>query len=345
MGRRAIDLTNPDSFIQCKICGERLRTLRHHLISKHNMTAAQYRDQYNAPTSCKLSLEKRSHISKTKCIKALEKKLGGKEGMRQQAARAREGITEDGRKRSQLAMVQARLASGRWSQQAQRAAAKRYSDPEEKAKARENMLKAQQIGADKKRIDFPDRPCAHCKTMMKITAPYKYKKFCSVSCKMKYWHAHLTEEQQDAIRSNLDKYSGMADPIFYDGIWYKSRLEVQFAKLMNELNIEFQYEPKSFKYEGSTYGYLVDFYLPSIDVYVETKSNFWLGVGIRKLDRKQIDINRRKFEAVVSAGENLVLIMEKSFRKFKRSLRGKPQLLKSLLYKYDGLQAFSVTYC
>lgn len=93
MGRRPIDENNPNTYVTCHLCGMKARTVSTAHLKTHNTTREEYKRAYpNSPLRSVESQRKRSEISKTVCIKALQKKLGGKEGMRKNIERARQKI-------------------------------------------------------------------------------------------------------------------------------------------------------------------------------------------------------------------------------------------------------------
>jgi hypothetical protein len=57
---------------------------------------------------------------------------------------------------------------------------------------------------------------------------------------------------------------------YYNGYRFRSRLEARWAVLFDTLGIPYQYEPQGFQLSDGTY-YLPDFYLPTLDVWVEVK--------------------------------------------------------------------------
>lgn len=57
---------------------------------------------------------------------------------------------------------------------------------------------------------------------------------------------------------------------YYNGYWYRSRLEARWAVFFDAAGIKYVYEPEGFVgFDGSKY--LPDFYLPVEDIYVEVK--------------------------------------------------------------------------
>lgn len=67
--------------------------------------------------------------------------------------------------------------------------------------------------------------------------------------------------------------SGRVKLIDYNGIKLKGNWEVEVAKWLDELNIKWEHETKMFKYiwNDTQHIYFPDFYLPSLDIYIEVK--------------------------------------------------------------------------
>lgn len=67
-----------------------------------------------------------------------------------------------------------------------------------------------------------------------------------------------------------------------DGIWMRSTYETRFAVAMNQMNVEWKYEPRWFELPGNKL-YLPDFFIPSLDLYVEIKG-WWRDDAKEKFD-------------------------------------------------------------
>jgi predicted nuclease of restriction endonuclease-like RecB superfamily len=64
--------------------------------------------------------------------------------------------------------------------------------------------------------------------------------------------------------------------------WMRSTYEARFANMLSLLNLAWEYEPKYFPvHDGKTY--LPDFYVPSLDLYVEIKG-WWRDDAKEKFD-------------------------------------------------------------
>jgi hypothetical protein len=80
---------------------------------------------------------------------------------------------------------------------------------------------------------------------------------------------HSEEVQRKSIRGNK-KYKR----IYAYGKCFRSKLEYRFATALNYYNIDWQYEPISFKIESINARYYPDFYLPKYNLWIETKG-YW----------------------------------------------------------------------
>ena len=56
----------------------------------------------------------------------------------------------------------------------------------------------------------------------------------------------------------------------YRGVWFRSKLEAQWAKFFDSVGIDWAYEPEGYTFHDGTQ-YLPDFYLPESDSYFEVK--------------------------------------------------------------------------
>lgn len=72
---------------------------------------------------------------------------------------------------------------------------------------------------------------------------------------------------------------------FYNGNYFRSRLEARWAYFFDLIDLKYQYEPKGFKHNGNFY--LPDFFLPNCflrkfarQVYIEIKPESYFGEGI-----------------------------------------------------------------
>lgn len=65
---------------------------------------------------------------------------------------------------------------------------------------------------------------------------------------------------------------------YYDGHWFRSRLEARWAVFFNSGLIKYDYEPEGFTLSDGTC-YLPDFYLPDYDIYVEVKRDTEDGIA------------------------------------------------------------------
>ncbi len=88
-------------------------------------------------------------------------------------------------------------------------------------------------------------------------------KYCSVSCLMKVIGSRPTSPRaaraKAGIRIDIDPK-----------IYFFSRWEANYARLLNRLGIKWIFQPKTFRLKAQNY--TPDFYLPSEDTYVEIKN-------------------------------------------------------------------------
>lgn len=114
------------------------------------------------------------------------------------------------------------------------------------------------------------------------------KRFCNKKCSskqnnkssaLKFWRGKDSYNQK--YRLSIQNYNGCKWFDFIDSRGNKHRCqgiyELAFAKKLNELNIEFITHPKGIKYinDKETY-YFPDFFIPSKNLYVDTKAKYYL---------------------------------------------------------------------
>lgn len=96
------------------------------------------------------------------------------------------------------------------------------------------------------------------------------------------------------------------------GHFVRSTWEANFARILNYLGIEYQYEPRRFDINGIT-TYTPDFYIPSLDLWIEIKG--W-DVNLSKLKRKAV----RKLYGI-----KLFILKDTLYDKLKRMYHAKIQ--------------------
>lgn len=129
-----------------------------------------------------------------------------------------------------------------------------------------------------------------------ISLRYGYKKVCNYSC--------------NSMMCNKLGYSKPKKQI-YKGIKLRSILELRFAQVLDENNIEWQYEPETFivNYtvdDKTRRRYTPDFYLPQQDVWIEIKPTRFITDWLLGL--------KDKFEEVT--GNKLYILNKKCFTSF-----------------------------
>ena len=115
--------------------------------------------------------------------------------------------------------------------------------------------------------------CANpkCKKVFLIERWMK-RKYCSNQCTMAVVGGKPTSPKaargKAGIRKDISKT-----------IYFYSRWEANFARLLNYLGIEWVYEPKTF--DLGSQNYTPDFYLPKFNTYIEVKNFLWKYSRIR----------------------------------------------------------------
>jgi hypothetical protein len=98
------------------------------------------------------------------------------------------------------------------------------------------------------------------------------RKYCSNQCAMTITGGKPTSPRASRGKAGIRKdISGK--------IYFYSRWEANFARLLNYLKIKWEYEPKTF--DLGSQNYTPDFYLPKFDTYVEIKNFMWKYSKIR----------------------------------------------------------------
>lgn len=69
---------------------------------------------------------------------------------------------------------------------------------------------------------------------------------------------------------------------YYDGYRFRSRLEARWAVFFNNISLEYEYEMDGFEMEGLCY--LPDFYIPSLDRWLEIKGQMLTVSEIQKCE-------------------------------------------------------------
>jgi hypothetical protein len=122
---------------------------------------------------------------------------------------------------------------------------------------------------------------------------YRLRKYCSNGCAMAVIGGKPTSPKASKGKGGIRKDIS-------DTIYFYSRWEANFARLMSYLNIEWEYEPKTF--DLKTQNYTPDFYLPEANVYIEIKNFLW----------KYSKIRDKKFRELYP-NTNLILLLKESY--------------------------------
>lgn len=125
------------------------------------------------------------------------------------------------------------------------------------------------------KVPRPERVCLNpkCgKIFIAVEWAGRKRKFCSVKCSMAVIGGKATSPKAARGKAGIRKDIS-------DTIYFYSRWEANFARLMDYLKIEWQYQPIVF--DLKTQNYTPDFYLPSISIYIEVKNFLWKYSRIR----------------------------------------------------------------
>jgi len=121
-------------------------------------------------------------------------------------------------------------------------------------------------------------------------------KFCSKKCHTIYQRKH-PKKGKKAYRFGKVSH---AKYINYKGIWFHSTWESKFAKFLDDKNVKWQYEYKTFDLGNTTY--TPDFYLPEIGIYIEVKG-YW-----REDAKKKFKMFKKKYR------DNIMVLDEKKLK-------------------------------
>lgn len=113
-----------------------------------------------------------------------------------------------------------------------------------------------------KKIPLEKIKCAKCNKLF-FGEQWKHRKFCSNKCAMSIIGGKPTSPK--AARG----VSGIREDISKE-IYFYSRWEANFARLLNFLGIRWLHQPQIFDLGG--HNYTPDFYLPDYDVWIEIKN-------------------------------------------------------------------------
>lgn len=99
---------------------------------------------------------------------------------------------------------------------------------------------------------------------------------------------------------------------YYDGYRFRSRLEARWAVFFNQINLEYEYELDGFEMDGVCY--LPDFYIPSLDRWIEIKGQPLAISEIEKCEEfcRRKDNENIKFSILIGAPKPL-MVREENF--------------------------------
>ncbi len=123
---------------------------------------------------------------------------------------------------------------------------------------------------------------------------WRPKKFCGRTCSIKFTGSKPTSPRAARAKAGTRKDLG--------NFYFYSRWEANFARVLNFLNIEWKFQPKTFDLRGKKY--TPDFYLPEYGLYIEIKN--YLSEFSEERDRR--------FRKIYPE-ENLSLLLKKDYIK------------------------------
>lgn len=105
-----------------------------------------------------------------------------------------------------------------------------------------------------------------------LAEQYRNRKYCSNACAMIITGGRPTSPKASKGKGGIRKdISGE--------IYFYSRWEANYARLLNYLKVKWEYAPKTF--DLGTQNYTPDFYLPESNLYIEVKNFMWKYSKIR----------------------------------------------------------------
>ncbi len=95
---------------------------------------------------------------------------------------------------------------------------------------------------------------------------WRKRKFCSMNCAMAVIGGKPTSHKASRGKAGIRKDIS-------ETIYFHSRWEANYARVLNYLGMKWEYEPKTF--DLGTQNYTPDFYLPVTNEYIEVKNFLW----------------------------------------------------------------------
>jgi len=135
--------------------------------------------------------------------------------------------------------------------------------PEVKLKISESVKRSPYHYTAKGKIIVPRliNNCLNCNKEF-ATPRYQNHKYCSVKCSIGDIGSRPTSPKAARAKAGIR-------PDIDSNLYFFSRWEANFARMLNLLKVEWQFQPKTFKLK--TQRYTPDFYLPHENAYIEIK--------------------------------------------------------------------------
>lgn len=144
-------------------------------------------------------------------------------------------------------------------------------------------LKAHPIKRKQRKVTYIEFECKQCKIISQ-KRPYEEKKYCSSECWKEYrkdFYSKLATKTNNKFSRNTKKRCKWFEHTRPDGtiINLQGSFELKLAQILDEEKISYIPKYKSFQFvnpiTSNTTRYTPDFYIPSYDLYIETKGYWW----------------------------------------------------------------------
>lgn len=293
--------------MKCPICGSEKKTLYSHVFKVHHLNKEQFHKQYpNCELSDKSYSERMSKVHKDLCTKEY----------RQMLSRIHTESYKNPKVHKALSNAQK----------------KRWKRPEEKDKLsnslkklwktedyRSKMSKARVQGAKEQwknteKVTIRKKHISDAQKRLWEDADYRSNQ---IKAFKKVW------ENPEYRKQRLEKFTNVRSYIRSDGseVFMRSTYEVKCSEYLDSLNIRWEYEKCPYLIRGFKKGrkvryYYPDFYLPSLNLFLEVKSEFYYNLG-----KEEVELKISEMEKM---GNKVLLVMEeelKSLESFSKFLK------------------------
>lgn len=263
-------------YVECPICGKQGKRIYKHIIGVHNLSIDDFRNQYpGCETTC-LSLRKQIQQNTTKSLNTEDVKRRRTEYLNSEAGKARQRAGMQAIQ-NRPDVQEARIKS------VKKALKRRWEDPIEREKVSKNIKKSLTT----------DEMCQRRHQWM-----------------VERWNNpdYREKEMQNVMKQFSDGNLGVRKTFIDDDgkeVVFRSSWEFEFYKILKSLGIDFEYEAHKFfyKYEGITKIYIPDFYIKSLDLFIEIKPYYY----------QEYEINKIKVQSVVDKGKKIICLGDNEY--------------------------------